>query len=148
MFLLSMIWWTTQCVYLQMVLEDQGNLSLHAVQADQRYRADQPNPGGLRGLRDPERNDYAYNFYVQKKKQSPKYTIFTPSVCCKQYLIYFFSLARVSKSLTLTLNPLTPVLLLFYCLHACIVACFIGLLFFHLLPFVVLVCHFCHLGQA
>lgn len=38
-----------------MVLEDQGNLSLHAVQADQRYRADQPNPEGLKGLRDPER---------------------------------------------------------------------------------------------
>lgn len=50
-----------------MVLEDQGNLSLHAVQADQRYRADQPNPGGLRGLRDPERlkrNDNTYNFNV------------------------------------------------------------------------------------
>lgn len=44
-----------QCDYLQMVLEDQGNPSLHAVQADRRYRADQPNPEGLRGLGDPER---------------------------------------------------------------------------------------------
>lgn len=43
------------CVYLQKVLEDQGNLSRHAVQADRQYRADQPNPEGPRGLRDPER---------------------------------------------------------------------------------------------
>lgn len=130
-----------------MVLEDQGNLSLHAVQADQRYRADQPNPGGLRGLGDPERNDNAYHFYVQIN--SP-----TVSKICNIYkqvnkcllqtvfnLFPFFGKGR-------TLNPLTPVLLLFYRLHAYIVACFIGLLFFHLLPFVVLVCHFCHLGQA
>lgn len=43
------------CVYLQKVLEDQGNLSRHAVQADRQYHADQPNPEGPRDLRDPER---------------------------------------------------------------------------------------------
>lgn len=76
-----------------MVLEDQGNLSLHAVQADQRYRADQPNPGGLRGLGDPERNDYAYNFYMQKKKPVSKiYNIYTK--CFVANSISFISFHR------------------------------------------------------
>lgn len=45
---------STAC-YSQKVQVDQGNLSHHAVQADQQYRADQPNPEDLKVLEDPER---------------------------------------------------------------------------------------------
>lgn len=43
--------------YLQKVQADQGNLSHHAVQADQQYRADQPNPEDLKDRGDPEREN-------------------------------------------------------------------------------------------
>lgn len=41
--------------HLQRVQADQGNLSHHAVQVDQQYHADQPNPGDLKDLGGPER---------------------------------------------------------------------------------------------
>ncbi len=40
--------------YLQKVQADQGNHAHHAVLADQRYRADQPNPEDLKDPEDPE----------------------------------------------------------------------------------------------
>lgn len=40
-----------------MVRADQGNLSLHAVLADQQYHADQPNPEDLMDQEDPDRRE-------------------------------------------------------------------------------------------
>lgn len=42
---------------LQTVQADQGNLSHHAVPADQQYHADQPNPGDLKDQEDPDRRE-------------------------------------------------------------------------------------------
>lgn len=45
--------------YLQKVQADRGNLSRHAVQGDQQYRADQPIPEDLKDQAGPERRKVA-----------------------------------------------------------------------------------------